>query len=45
MSPSLGHAVPMSDRFKLQRFVDAQDAMGVYGEAVRKLRNGQKQSH
>ena len=35
----------MSDPFKLQRFVDAQDAMGVYGEAVRELRNGQKQSH
>ncbi len=34
----------MSDPFELQRFVDAQ-AGGVYGRAIRELRNGRKQSH
>ena len=35
----------MSDRFELQRFVDAQDAGGTYETALRELRTGRKRSH
>jgi len=35
----------MSDRYRLQRFVDAQDAAGTYDDAVRELRAGRKRSH
>jgi RNA polymerase sigma-70 factor (ECF subfamily) len=35
----------MSDRYRLQRFVDAQDAGGTYARAVRELRTGRKASH
>jgi len=35
----------MTDRFNLQRFVDAQDAGGTYDTAVRELRAGRKRSH
>ena len=35
----------MSDRFELQRFVDAQDAGGAYETALRELRAGRKRSH
>jgi uncharacterized protein (DUF1810 family) len=35
----------MDDDFGLQRFVDAQDRDGTYGQALRELRAGRKQSH
>ena len=35
----------MSDRYRLQRFVDAQNAGGTYDDAVRELRAGHKRSH
>ncbi len=35
----------MSDRFPLQRFVDAQDRGGVYAQAAEELRAGRKSSH
>jgi uncharacterized protein (DUF1810 family) len=35
----------MSDPFRLQRFVDAQDAGGTYDDAVRELRDGRKRGH
>ena len=35
----------MADAYNLQRFVDAQDAGGVYGDAVAELTQGRKTSH
>jgi uncharacterized protein (DUF1810 family) len=35
----------VTDRFSLQRFVDAQDRDGIYDQAVRELRAGRKHSH
>ena len=35
----------MSDPFRLQRFVDAQDRGGVYTQAAEELRAGRKTSH
>jgi uncharacterized protein (DUF1810 family) len=35
----------MSDRYRLQRFVDAQDAGGTYARAVQELQAGRKVSH
>lgn len=35
----------MSDRFDLQRFVEAQDAGGTYDRALAELRAGRKRSH
>ena len=35
----------MSDEFDLQRFVEAQDAGGVFEQAGVELRSGRKQSH
>jgi uncharacterized protein (DUF1810 family) len=35
----------MSDPFRLQRFVDAQDRGGVYAQAAAELRAGRKTSH
>lgn len=35
----------VSDRFDLHRFVTAQNAGGIYDDAVRQLRNGHKRSH
>ncbi|GAC1535865.1 MAG: DUF1810 domain-containing protein [Acidimicrobiales bacterium] len=35
----------MTDPFDLQRFVDAQDADGIYEAAVRELSYGRKRSH
>ena len=35
----------MSDRYRLQRFVDAHDAGGTYARAVQELRAGRKVSH
>ena len=35
----------VNDPFELQRFVDAQDAGGVYDKAVSELRDGRKLSH
>ena len=35
----------MSDRYRLQRFVDAQDIGGTYARAVQELRDGRKVSH
>ena len=35
----------MSDPFRLQRFVDAQDRGGVYAQAAEELRAGRKTSH
>jgi uncharacterized protein (DUF1810 family) len=35
----------MDDPFRLQRFVDAQDAGGTYDTAMSELRNGRKVSH
>ena len=35
----------MDDPFDLRRFVDAQDAGGTYGTALRELRAGRKSSH
>jgi uncharacterized protein (DUF1810 family) len=37
--------VAMSDPFRLQRFVDAQDDAGTYAGALRELRNGYKRGH
>jgi uncharacterized protein (DUF1810 family) len=37
--------VSVNDPFELQRFVDAQDAGGVYARAVSELRAGRKLSH
>jgi uncharacterized protein (DUF1810 family) len=37
--------VSVNDPFKLQRFVDAQDAGGTYARAVSELRDGRKVSH
>jgi uncharacterized protein (DUF1810 family) len=37
--------VTMSDRFDLQRFVDAQDQGGTYQAALAELRGGRKTSH
>jgi uncharacterized protein (DUF1810 family) len=34
-----------SDRYNLQRFVDAQNQNGVYDEVCAELRNGEKRSH
>jgi uncharacterized protein (DUF1810 family) len=39
------HHGRMTDRFQLQRFVDAQDADGTYTGALRELRNGAKLGH
>jgi uncharacterized protein (DUF1810 family) len=38
-------AAPMTDQFRLQRFVDAQDEAGTYDRAVQELRSGRKRSH
>ena len=35
----------MSDRYDLQRFVDAQDRGGTYDRALQELRDGRKTSH
>lgn len=35
----------VADEYDLQRFVDAQDADGIYDRALRELRSGRKQSH
>ena len=35
----------MSDRYRLERFVDAQDAGGTYARAVQELQAGRKVSH
>ncbi len=35
----------MTDSYRLERFVQAQDAGGTYPAAVRELRAGRKQSH
>ena len=35
----------MSDRFDLQRFIDAQDQAGTYDAALAELRAGRKRSH
>jgi uncharacterized protein (DUF1810 family) len=35
----------MDDEYGLQRFVDAQDRDGTYGQALRELRAGRKRSH
>ncbi len=35
----------MSDPYKLQRFVDAQDDDGAYAAAMRELRSGRKRGH
>ncbi len=35
----------MSDRFELERFVEAQDQGGTYDAAVAELRSGRKRSH
>jgi uncharacterized protein (DUF1810 family) len=35
----------VTDRYRLQRFVDAQDAGGTYTRAVQELRAGRKVSH
>jgi uncharacterized protein (DUF1810 family) len=35
----------VTDDFDLQRFVDAQNRAGVYDQALRELRGGQKRSH
>ncbi|HEY4626612.1 MAG TPA: DUF1810 domain-containing protein [Blastococcus sp.] len=35
----------MSDPFRLQRFVDAQDSAGTYEQALRELRDGAKRGH
>jgi uncharacterized protein (DUF1810 family) len=35
----------MSDPFRLQRFVDAQERAGVYAQAAEELRAGRKTSH
>ena len=35
----------MADPFDLERFVSAQEAGGVYGQALEELRQGHKQSH
>lgn len=35
----------MDDPFELQRFVEAQDAGGVYGRALSELRGGKKRTH
>ena len=35
----------MTDAFRLQRFVDAQDGGGTYDAALRELRAGRKRSH
>jgi len=45
MSPGREHLHPMSEDFDLQRFVDAQDAGGIYEQATFELRAGRKQSH
>ena len=37
--------MPVKDHFKLQRFVDAQDAGGAYIAAASELRDGRKLSH
>ena len=37
--------MPVTDHFRLQRFVDAQNAEGAYATAVSELRGGRKQSH
>jgi uncharacterized protein (DUF1810 family) len=42
MSP---YPAEMSDRYRLQRFVDAQDAGGTYARAVQELQSGRKASH
>ena len=42
MSP---YPAEMSDRYRLQRFVDAQDAGGTYARAVQELESGRKASH
>jgi uncharacterized protein (DUF1810 family) len=34
-----------NDPYRLQRFVDAQDAGGTYGRALQELRRGRKASH
>lgn len=41
----LPYPARMSDRYRLQRFVDAQNAGGTYAQAVRELRAGRKVSH
>jgi uncharacterized protein (DUF1810 family) len=35
----------VSDPYRLQRFVDAQDRGGTYAAALRELRHGRKRSH
>jgi len=39
------YAAEVSDRYQLQRFVDAQDAGGTYARVVQELRAGRKVSH
>jgi uncharacterized protein (DUF1810 family) len=40
-----GEPARVDDRFKLARFVDAQDAGGTYDRALRELRAGRKRGH
>ena len=44
-SEHLTYPAGVSDRYRLQRFVDAQDAGGTYTRAVQELRAGRKVSH
>ncbi len=44
-SQHLIYPAGVSDRYRLQRFVDAQDAGGTYARAVQELRAGRKVGH
>lgn len=43
--PTGAESAHVSDPFRLQRFVDAQDRDGIYDQAMRELRAGRKHSH